>query len=106
MPPPAGALSQLKSGRTSASLAAGLAHEAWLQIGEPDVIRPSVCADRGRMTAMIVRAIDQETAHAASAHLGEGDLLRSGGGGGMLYDPAKDKVSEAAANGVLFQLGC
>jgi hypothetical protein len=46
-----------------ASLAARLAHETRLQVGEPDVIRPLICADRDRVAAMIVRAIDQETAH-------------------------------------------
>jgi hypothetical protein len=32
--------------------------EAGLQIGEPDVIRPSVCADRDRIAATIIRAIN------------------------------------------------
>jgi hypothetical protein len=30
---------------------AGLADETWLEIGEPDVIRPLIRADRGRMAA-------------------------------------------------------
>ena len=37
-----------------ASLAAGLAHEARMQIGEPNVIRPWICADRDRVTAAII----------------------------------------------------
>jgi hypothetical protein len=61
-----------------ALLAAGPAHEARFQIGEPDLIGPWVCADRGRVAAVMVRAIDQETAHAGGAHLAERDLLRPG----------------------------
>jgi hypothetical protein len=47
-----------------ASLAAGLAHEAWLKIGKPDVIRPFIRVDRDRVAAMEIRAINQDTAHA------------------------------------------
>jgi hypothetical protein len=47
-----------------ASLAAGLAYEPRLEIEKPDVIGPLVRADRDRMAAMIVRAIDQHAAHA------------------------------------------
>jgi hypothetical protein len=48
-----------------------------LQIRQPDVNRPSVAADRDPVAAAIVRAIDQETAHAGGAHLSNGDLLRA-----------------------------
>jgi len=48
----------------SAFKPAGLADEARLKIGEPDLIRPLLCADCDRMAAMIIRAIDQETADA------------------------------------------
>jgi hypothetical protein len=61
-----------------ASLAAGLADEARLQIGEPDVIRPWVCADRYRVAVAIICAIDQETVHARGAHFAEGNFLRAG----------------------------
>jgi hypothetical protein len=54
------------------SLAAGLAHEARFRIGGPDPIRPSVCADRGR----IVRATDQETAHTGQSAKAEGVMRR------------------------------
>jgi hypothetical protein len=47
-----------------ASLAASLADEPRFQIGQPDVIGPLVGADRDRMAAAIVRAIDQDAAHA------------------------------------------
>ena len=47
-----------------ASLAAGLAREAWFKIGEPDVIGPCVRADRDRVGAMEIGAIHQHTAHA------------------------------------------
>jgi hypothetical protein len=59
------------------SLAAGCADEPSLQIGEPDVIRPWVGADREGLAALVIRAIDQDAAHASIAHLSEGDLDRS-----------------------------
>jgi len=59
----------------SASLAAGFAYEPRLEIGKPDVIWPLLCADRDRVAAMIVRAIDQHAAYATVAHLGNGDLF-------------------------------
>jgi hypothetical protein len=61
--------------------AAGLTSEQGFDIGQPDIIGPSIGADRGRMAAMIVRAIDQETAHARRAHFSEGNLLRAREGG-------------------------
>jgi len=61
-----------------ASLSAHLAGELGLNVGQPVTVRPLVAADRYRMAAAIVRAIDQETAHARGAHLGEGDLLWAG----------------------------
>ena len=61
-----------------AFLAAALTDKARLKIGEPDVIRPLVCADRSRMAAMIIGTINQETADARRAHFGEGDLLDRG----------------------------
>jgi hypothetical protein len=48
----------------SASLATGLAREARLDVAQPNVIRPSVRADRGPMAALIIGAIDQQAAHA------------------------------------------
>jgi hypothetical protein len=59
-------------------LAASLARESRLYIGQPDVIRPSVTADRGPMAALVIRAIDQNPADASGAHFGEGDLLLAG----------------------------
>jgi hypothetical protein len=60
------------------SLATNLACEKRLEIGQPDVIRPSVAADRCPMT-LVIRVIDQETANVSGAHLGEGDLLLAAG---------------------------
>jgi hypothetical protein len=57
-----------------AAPAARLASEPRLGVRQPAVIRPPVAADRRRMTAVIVRAIDQETANATGAHFGHGDL--------------------------------
>jgi hypothetical protein len=42
------------------------------------VIGPRVGADRDRVAAMEIRAIDQDAAHASFAHFSEGDLLRAG----------------------------
>jgi hypothetical protein len=56
-------------------LTAGLAGEAWFNVWQPNVIRPSVAADRGPVAAMVVGAIDQETANAGGSHFSEGDLL-------------------------------
>ena len=58
-----------------AFLAAGFAYEPCFQIGEPDVIRPLVCGDGRGVAALIVRAIDQDRAHASRAHFCKCDLL-------------------------------
>jgi hypothetical protein len=55
--------------------AAGLADEPGLDVGEPDIIGPPVAADRRPMAAVIVAAIDQETANATGAHFAKDDLL-------------------------------
>ena len=59
-----------------AALAAGLADEERLDVGEPHVIRPSIRADRERVAAVVVRAVDQDAARTgvggvniAAAHL-------------------------------------
>src|SRR5258706_10992117 len=59
----------------SASPAARLADELRLQIGQPDVIGPSVAADRRPMAAVIVGAIDQQAANAGGSHLSEANFL-------------------------------
>jgi len=64
----------------SASPSAGFAHEPWFEIGEPDVIRPLVRADRDRVAAMMVRAIDQHAANASGRHFSEGDFPTGRGG--------------------------
>jgi len=46
-----------------------------LQIGQPEIIRPSITAYRGPMGAPKIRAIDQQAANTCRAHLGEGDFL-------------------------------
>ena len=62
-----------------AAVAAGLAGELRLKIGQPHVIGPSVCADRDRMTAAVVCAVNQQAAHAGRAHFRECDFLRADG---------------------------
>lgn len=77
----------------SASLAAGLANEACLEIGNPDVIRPSVRAERNRMAALMIRVIDQDAAHASRTHFAESDLPRGAarrhGGGRERWRPVR-----------------
>jgi hypothetical protein len=77
----------------SASRAAGLAYEPRLEIGKPDVIRPLIAADRDRVAAAKVLAIDQDTAQAGRAHFAEGNLLRAGEGG---HAPSKRGPSDPA----------
>jgi hypothetical protein len=67
--------------------AATLAGEPGFDVREPDIIAPSVAADRRPMAALIIGAIDQETANAAGTHFSEGDFL-AGEGGGHLNRPS------------------
>jgi hypothetical protein len=65
----------------STPLAACLAGEPRFNIGKPNVIRPSIGADRYRATLLVIRTIDQDAAHATFAHLSEGDLSLADGFG-------------------------
>jgi hypothetical protein len=58
-----------------AAPATSLAGEPGLDVRQPNVIRPSIAADRRVVAAMIIGAIDQEIADASGAHFSEGDLL-------------------------------
>jgi hypothetical protein len=60
-------------------LAASLADQRRLKVGQPQLLRPSVASDRNRIIAMIISAIDQDPAKRplAVVHLGESDLLRA-----------------------------
>jgi hypothetical protein len=62
---------------SGAALAAGTTDEPWLYVGQPDIIGPVVAADRNRMAATVVSAIDQQATHALFAHVSEADLLRA-----------------------------
>jgi hypothetical protein len=42
---------------------------------KPHFVRPLIGADRERVTALVIAAIDQDAANAGFAHLAEGDLL-------------------------------
>jgi hypothetical protein len=59
----------------SASPAAGLAGEARFDVGQPNLVGPSVGADRDPMAALEIGAIDQQAANAGGAHFSQGDLL-------------------------------
>ena len=56
--------SQSQSGRIGASSAARLANEQWLEVRQPNMVWPSIGADPYRVRASVVRAIDQQAAHA------------------------------------------
>ena len=55
-----------------ASFPARPTDEQRLYVAKPDVIGPAVAADRDRVAAPIIRAIDQETANAHVAHVAGG----------------------------------
>ena len=65
---------QLKSGRTSAPRLPQAVQTKCGSRSESLVIGPCVTVDRQRVAAAIVRAVDQQPAHTAVAHLGKGDL--------------------------------
>ena len=67
-----------------ATLAADLAHEPVLDVGQPKVIRPEVGADPDVVAAVMIAAIDQHIADAGGTHLAEGNLLRVVGGHGRI----------------------
>jgi hypothetical protein len=50
------------------------------------VIGPLVGADRDRVAATIVGAVDEDAAHAGGAHFSDGDLLRERIGGCRLAE--------------------
>ena len=59
------------------ALAAFLADEPVFDVGEPDIVRPLIGADRDVVAALVIAAIDQNAANAGFAHLAEGDFLVS-----------------------------
>ena len=67
-------------------MAAGCANETRLNVGQPGVIRPAVNADRNRMTAAIVRAVDQQAANALGAQAKERQDLAIPVGRGLRPD--------------------
>jgi hypothetical protein len=58
-----------------AALAAALANELRLEIGQPDLAGPRIGAEFLPVRAMMVGAIDDQAANAGSAHGAEGDFL-------------------------------
>ena len=64
-----------------ATLPAGIADKLLLNVGKPDVLSPAIRAHFDRVAAFVVGTVDQNTAHAAFAHLSESDFLRTGEGG-------------------------
>jgi hypothetical protein len=62
-----------KLGLLPHALAAGLADETMLHVGQPDIIGPAIAADRDAVATAIV-GLDQDAAHAHVADLGEAEL--------------------------------
>ena len=60
----------------------GGAGEAILDVRQPEIIGAAIRADRERVAAAVVCAVDQDTANASGAHFCEGDLLAAWGNGG------------------------
>ena len=84
-----------------AFLAAELAGEAGLDVGQPNVVWPAIAADRGPMAALVIRAIDQETANTTCVHFSECDLLAGEGGHDRTeaqYRPKNNPLWIAALN--------
>ena len=48
---------------SGAKLAAGTTDEPRLYVGQPEIIGPAITADRNRMAAAVVSAIDQQATH-------------------------------------------
>jgi hypothetical protein len=67
------------SAALGASLAAGRADEAPLDVRQANVIVPAVGADFNVVTASMMAAIDQHIAAAAGAHFAEGNFDAAGG---------------------------
>jgi hypothetical protein len=73
--------------RIRATPAASLAGKPRLDVRQPNIIRPSVAADRSPMAAMIVGTVDEQTAHPGGAHLGERDFPANWLGHGPMTTP-------------------
>jgi hypothetical protein len=69
-----------------------MAGKSRLQVTQPNVIRPSVAADRGPLAAMIIRAADQQIANAGGTHFGEVDIL-----GAFHHEPSRATSPAPAA---------
>ena len=79
------------------SVAASLADEPRLDIGQPNVIRPLIRTDGCRMAALVIRAIDQDATSAGGPHLSKGDF-RLAGDSGHRPDSADRAIMEAATD--------
>jgi len=64
---------------SGAKLAAGTTDEPRLYVGQPEIIGPAITADRNRMAAAVVSAVNQHATHALGSHVGKGDFGRAGG---------------------------
>jgi len=71
------------------------AGEPQLHVGHLHLVGPSICTDGDRLASAVVRAVHEQPARTALAHLGEGDFLRAGEGGHGRHDPA-DRVGYEA----------
>jgi hypothetical protein len=58
-----------------AALAAACAGKARFDVREPDIISPTVSIGLDAVRTAVIATIDQDIAHAAGAHLAEGDFV-------------------------------
>ena len=80
----------------SAAVAASVTDETWLDVGQSNIVRPSIGAQRDVVAAV---AIDQDAAQPHLAHLAEGDL--HGSAVDMRRCGASSRTRHAAIKGIV-----
>jgi hypothetical protein len=78
-----------------------LADEARLDVGQPEIIGPLIGADRDRMAAPVIGAIDQETANAPAVRSISAKVIfwRIGSGMSAFKAPGRSGTSRERKSG-------
>jgi hypothetical protein len=77
-----------------------LADEARLDVGQPEIIGPLIGADRDRMAAAVIGAIDQETANAPAVRISAKVIFwRMGSGMSAFKAPGRSGTSRERKSG-------
>jgi hypothetical protein len=71
------------------------------QIGQANMVRPSVAADLNMMRAPIIRTVNQEPANAGRPHFAKGDFLLALGHRGGLLQSSSRSLRTASLKGFL-----